>query len=237
MPVLNFDQLTPIQQKVLKVCPTYQKFLEQNKPDFLLVTFSGVTTIEQSIERTRMQISDLEIVYPDAQNTSEDYFKKWLMRLNSILNIQKPLTEIDTVAYMLYSGYRHLYLSDLKLILEKLIRGEYGQFYATVDAQRIMQGFILYDKERNKLITRKQQESKAFDNKPGEQTELDIYLKHVSTKIIDEVGHLMRTQFKHLRPLEILSKQASLITERCNKELPIAREEFLKRQQQQPITT
>lgn len=236
MSVLNFENLTPIQQKVLKVCPTYPKFLEQNKPDFLLVTFSGVTTIEQSIERHRMQISDLEIVYPDAQNTSEDYFKKWLMRLNSILNIQKPLTEIDTVAYMLYSGYRHLYLSDLKLILEKLIRGEYGQFYATVDAQRIMQGFILYDKERNKLITQKQQESKASESKPGEKLELDIYLKAIERKIMFEVDNIIKTEFKDLSPRQQLSKRASLTTERCKKELPIARAEFLKRQQQ-TITT
>lgn len=228
--ILPLDNLNPIQQQALSIYPTYQKFFDDYKPKQLLVSFENITTIEESISKPRITIGDLCLIYPDSsgkKNVSVDFIKSWLVYLNSILNINKPLLEIDPIAFMIYTDYKCLYLSDFKIILGRIVKNEYGTFYGSVDAQLIMRAFGQYTKDWKALQRKMRAKSASDDDKPKrEKTELDEYLHKVQARITREVDDVMRSQFPHLYGLEALSKRCELVNARLDKELPEARKNF-----------
>ncbi len=147
--------LTPIQLETIKAYPTFQAFMAEYKPEQLLVNYSDIYTIFQSVSCIRLTLSDIAKLYDNKiQKAGLKYLSDWLDFVNKLSNINKPLTEISTVAYMIYTRFNHFYLSDLKILFEKLMCGEYGSFYGSVDAQRILTSFYQYDLERKAAIQR-----------------------------------------------------------------------------------
>jgi hypothetical protein len=228
--MLPLDNLTPLQLKVLSIYPTYQKFMIDFKPIQLLVQYDDVNTIEQSLSNQRMTIGDICMIYPtDKTNASVDYIREWLSALNRTLNINKPLTDLDPIAYMLYKDHKYLYLTDFKIIFERIVRGDYGMFYGSVDAQLILKSFVNYTGEWKSI-----KKKITFENRTCVKTEipkkseLDIYLDKVENDIRYDVSCIMRENHRNLTGYDYLSKKESLISERLDKELPIAKEEFIK---------
>jgi len=188
--MLPLDNLNPIQQKTLSLYPTYPKFFNDYKPAQLLVTYDDVNTIEQSLSIPRMTIDDIRIIYPEEnKNCSVDYLVNWLGFINRLSNINKPLTELDSVAYMIYKDHKMLYLSDLKIIFEKIMKAEYGTFYGSVDAQRILYAFVQYATERNLLDSKNRVEMqlKNETTKPV-KTELQKKMEEIIRNAKTEVS-------------------------------------------------
>jgi len=228
--ILPLENLNPIQQQALSIYPTYQKFLDDYKPAQLLVSFENISTIEESVSKPRITIGDLCMIYPDpsgVKNVSVDYIVQWLQFLNRISNINKPLIEIDPVAIMIYNSYKLLYLTDFKILFERILKAEYGVFYGSVDAQLILRAFVQYTKDWKALQRKMRAKSASDDDKPKrEKTELDEYMHKVQARITREVDDVMRSQFPHLYGLEALSKRCELVNARFDKELPEARKNF-----------
>lgn len=147
--------LTSIQLETIKTYPTFQAFMVEYKPEQLLVNYSDIYTIFQSVSCIRLTLSDIAKLYDNKiQKAGLKYLSDWLDFFNKLSNINKPLTEISTVAYMIYARFNHFYLSDLKILFEKLIYSEYGSFYGSLDAQRILTSFYQYELERKATIHR-----------------------------------------------------------------------------------
>lgn len=213
-------ELTTMQREILKKYPTYKDFLTDFNPAQLLVNYDEINTIEQSVAKSRMRIADIDVIYADTnRNAAVDYIVKWLDFLNRFSNINKQLTELNSVAYMIYKDYKELYLSDLKIIFEKIMRAEYGPFYGSVDAQRILYGFMQYNIERRIL---------AQKRRVRIETELENHLDKVTKDIDTEVREIMKQpRYAELVGQDYYQKKKELTAERLPKAIAEAREKFL----------
>ncbi|OIQ19327.1 MAG: hypothetical protein BM557_06385 [Flavobacterium sp. MedPE-SWcel] len=74
----------------------------------------------------------------------------WLVYLNDILNLNKPMTEdqIELCAQEVNSTYYNLKMSDLTYLFKKIISGQYGEFYESLTIAKILSFFREYFEER-----------------------------------------------------------------------------------------
>lgn len=155
--------LTPLQLKTRLSYPSYKEFMQDYKPEQLLVLYDDINTVSQSVLCVRLTISDVDSVYSgDKFSAGVDYIEKWLDFVNRFSNINKPLIETKAVAYMIYNDYRHFHLADLKVLFKNLMIGEYGSFYGSVDAQRILTAFAQYASARRKAILETEKDLNRF---------------------------------------------------------------------------
>jgi hypothetical protein len=145
--------MNKIQSKIAELYPTWKEFIEKQGPEKMLSIHKDFTSIDQVIERRRLQLDDLNVVY-SIKNCipAVEYMVKWIEFLNRFSNINKPLTDITPVAYMLAIKYTHFTLPDLKIVFERILEGVYGKFYGSVDAQLILASFAAYDMRRKELL-------------------------------------------------------------------------------------
>lgn len=143
---------TPIQIQVFDKFPTFEIFIEQLKPANLILIYSDINSIEESISEERVTLEDINKIYSSKDMFAGiEYLSRWLNYLQDFLNINNRLTKPYDVAVMIYKDHRHFYLTDLKLIFEKIMRAEYGPFYGSVDSQRLIVSFTSYNVERYKV--------------------------------------------------------------------------------------
>lgn len=184
--------MTIIQQKTQIAYPTFEKFLDDYKPAQLIVVYADINTISRSIAviSPRLRLEDISVIYSTAKrNAGVDYIENWLNFLNKFSNLNKQLTETKAVAFMIYNKYKFYYLTDLKVIFEKIMQCEYGIFYGSVDAPRILGAFVQYSQEReaaiNHLTTYIKSELKAYIT-PLEMSEQKAISKSLEGKYTDD---------------------------------------------------
>ncbi len=146
--------MKPHQLTIFNEYPTYEKFMQDLSPEKLLVVFSDIIYVEQSVSKVRLSLGDINNMYSRSGfNPALDYMIKWIEYLAKFSNLN-PLVETRAVAFMICDKFSHLYLTDLKLAFEKIIRADYGKlsvFFGSIDAQRLMYSFNQYDIERNAI--------------------------------------------------------------------------------------
>ena len=219
--MIQFENLTAIQKRTLKLYPNYKLFYNDLSPARLLVAYDNINTIEESIAKPRMTIEDINIIYPETEiNNSVNYIARWLDFLNKFSNINKQLTELNAVAYMIYKDYKFMYLTDLKIIFEKIMRAEYGPFYGSVDAQRILYGFMQYNLERS-ILTRKQRDKYNLD--------LEDHLDKTRNSVSLEILKIMKKDFNDIEGQDYWEKRKDFENKMMPVALKNAREEFLNK--------
>ncbi|WP_252810407.1 hypothetical protein [Flavobacterium sp. NRK1] len=74
----------------------------------------------------------------------------WLVYLNDILNLNKPMTEdqIELCAIEVTDEYYSLKMSDLAFLFRKIIAGHYGEFYESLTISKMLTFFRDYFDER-----------------------------------------------------------------------------------------
>lgn len=216
--MIQFNNLTPVQKKALDTFPSYQSLLKELPPQQLLVTFDDISNIEQSLSEDRLSLDDMCVIYPNEKiPASVDYLSKWLDYLNRFSNINKVLTEVKAVAHMISKTYGNLYLSDLKVIFERIMRAEYGVFYNSVDAQRIMYSFMQYSIERNQILSKKRVKFALA---------LEKYIDGVKHELSVEVNQVMKEKYSDLSGPEYWQKKNELSNEIVPERVRKAKEEF-----------
>lgn len=208
------NNLSEIQLKTRQSYKTYKDFLDDYKPEQLIVIYDDINTIEQSVLCVRLTIDDVDKVYSgDKFSAGIDYLSKWLDFVNRFSNINKPLVEIKAVAIMIFTDYKHLHLSDLKVLFKNLMIGAYGSFYGSVDAQRILTAFATYSMERKKTIASQQSSMELFVNshfsKLYSEADKKAYAE-AEGKDLDHIG-IAKLRGKHRQ--EIDQNKQRLMTE------------------------
>ncbi len=154
--------------------PTYNDLLKALSPDKLLVVFSEIEYIEHSIAKKRVSLEDLNELYAgNGRNPGVDYLTDWIAYLTKYINV-KPLIESRAAAFMIYNSYKGLYLADLKLLLEKIAKAEYGRdslFFGCIDVQRLCYCFAMYNQERSRIANKFYQKLSDQFSKIKEQVE------------------------------------------------------------------
>ena len=74
----------------------------------------------------------------------------WLMYLNEILNLNKPMSEeqMKLAATLICEEFYMLKMSDLTLLFKRIISGQYGEFYERLSIDKVLTFFRNYLEER-----------------------------------------------------------------------------------------
>lgn len=87
----------------------------------------------------------------------------WLMNLNEILNLNKPMTEAQIVLCVaeIMSNYPMLKIIDLTLLFKRIMAGEFGEFYESLSIPKVLTFFKSYSEDRmNRAAYLSQEEHK-----------------------------------------------------------------------------
>lgn len=151
---------------LFKLPINYEDFKREYNPQNLDVIFREFQTIESSVENKGVTLNVLEDTYGlrDVLN----FVETWLEFINTQLNINKPMDskQIIFVSYKIVEKFSHFYLTDLKLIGDKILLGEGVRFYGSVDTQAILGAFNDYNKERKLKINERSNESVKHITEP-----------------------------------------------------------------------
>ncbi|MDH6355451.1 hypothetical protein M2132_001794 [Dysgonomonas sp. PH5-45] len=141
---------TPIQNGLFQKFGNYKAFFNHFKPGNLLVLYEDIDTVEDSLRQERFTLQDIDVLYSTEQfHAGIEYIMEWLEFINIYSNISKPLKDTQLVAFQIYKKHKLLYLTDLKVIFEKMMDGDYGPFYGSIDSTRIHSSFKDYSASRN----------------------------------------------------------------------------------------
>lgn len=110
-----------------------------------------LTTIDKAINAPAPTLGTLQ------REKSKDFAigltMGWLVYLNDILNLNKPMTEdqIELCAIEVNETYYTLKISDLTFLFKKIISGSYGEFYESLTIPKVLSFFREYFEERCQL--------------------------------------------------------------------------------------
>ena len=81
---------------------------------------------------------------------SEGIIKMWLLYLNKILNLNKPMSDeqMKLAAVLICEEFYMLKMSDLSLLFKRIISGQYGEFYERLSIDKVLTFFRNYLEER-----------------------------------------------------------------------------------------
>jgi len=81
---------------------------------------------------------------------TEGLVMAWLMHLNAILNLKRPMTDeaIEMCAIEVVSEFYMLKMSDLSFLFKRIYSGFYGEFYESLSIPKVMTFFREYFDER-----------------------------------------------------------------------------------------
>lgn len=87
----------------------------------------------------------------------------WLVYLNDMLNLNKPMTEdqIENCATDVINLYGSLKMSDVTYLFRKIISGQYGEFYESLTVQKVLTFFREYFDDRCSLAELESQRDHA----------------------------------------------------------------------------
>jgi hypothetical protein len=81
---------------------------------------------------------------------TEGLLMGWLVYLNDMLNLNKPMTEdqIEMCAISILEEFSALKMTDLTLLFKKIISGQYGELYESLSIAKVLTYFRNYFDER-----------------------------------------------------------------------------------------
>lgn len=81
---------------------------------------------------------------------TEAFMAAWLMNLNEILNLNKPMTESQIILCVaeIMNNYASLKIADLTLLFKRIMAGEFGEFYESISIPKVLTFFRKYTEER-----------------------------------------------------------------------------------------
>lgn len=84
---------------------------------------------------------------------TEGLIMGWLVYLNKMLNLNKPMSEdqIEMCAIEVNNEFYGLKISDLTLLFKRIISGAYGEFYESLTIPKVLTFFRTYFDERCEL--------------------------------------------------------------------------------------
>jgi hypothetical protein len=81
---------------------------------------------------------------------TEGLIMAWLMHLNNILNLNKPMSDeqIEMCAIDIVNEFYALKMSDLSFLFKRIYSGVYGEFYESISIPKVLSFFREYFNER-----------------------------------------------------------------------------------------
>ncbi len=128
-----------------------KNLLEKYSPKNCMLHAGKVKTIEEAINSKAPSIGKFQ--NQQGKQFTEGLITFWLLYLNKILNLNKPMSEdqIKLCSSMIVEEFYMLKISDLTLLFKKIISGQYGEFYERLSIDKVLTFFREYLDERLNL--------------------------------------------------------------------------------------
>lgn len=84
---------------------------------------------------------------------SKAYVALWLIYINEVLDLNRPMNEhqIELCTQNILNEFSYLKVTDLTLLTNRIITGEYGEFYERISITKVLSIFREYTNERFEL--------------------------------------------------------------------------------------
>ena len=107
-----------------------------------------ITTVKQALEQST---SSLAVIKRNVGVTrTEALIKVYLVRMNDLLDLKKPLSEdaINEIANILTTEYYNLNMTDVVFVIQQAIKGKYGEMFESLNIPKVIKWFEIYFNER-----------------------------------------------------------------------------------------
>ncbi len=154
------NEVTVVQQQPTAIISS-EKFLMVYAPANCMKYSYKVATLGEAINLSSPYIN--QIKREQGEPFCEKFIMLWLVYLNEMLNLNKPMTEsqIRLCSAQLLAEYGYLKITELTLIFKRILSGEYGEFYERLGIDKLLKFFREYDKERFEFIDEQRQREHA----------------------------------------------------------------------------
>lgn len=104
--------------------------------------------IEDVLQRKSVGISQMKRAF--GQEFARAFLMVWLVHLNEILALNKPMkeTQIEYCAEYILQEYYFFSFVELSFVFHKIISGQYGEFYESLTPAKLLTFFRDYCSER-----------------------------------------------------------------------------------------
>lgn len=154
------NEVTVVQPQPTAIISS-EKFLMVYAPANCMKYSYKVATLGEAINLSSPYIN--QIKREQGEPFCEKFIMLWLVYLNEMLNLNKPMTEsqIRLCSAQLLAEYGYLKITELTLIFKRILSGEYGEFYERLGIDKLLKFFREYDKERFEFIDEQRQREHA----------------------------------------------------------------------------
>ncbi len=161
---------------------TAQEFLVQYNPDYIITHCKGMTIEDINtllFFAETPTLSELRSWYGDSTPTA--WLMPQLLYLSEFCGSKEKMEQpvIERTAFIIYTNFYYLKVSELLLFFYKFTTGRYGHFYGTTDPQIILNALHTFvNQERNPAIERREIEER-LKQREEERRNAITYLEYI----------------------------------------------------------
>ncbi len=128
--------------------PQQTQALQNYLPEVFVPKIKAIRTVEQLLQQPTSSLT--KIKKNIGPTRTEALIKVYLVRLNELLDLKKPLSEtaIDEIANILVQDYYYLTMHDVVFVLQRAVKGDYGEMYESLSIPKVLKWFALHFEER-----------------------------------------------------------------------------------------
>lgn len=117
-------------------------------PENFLPKVKALTTIKQVLEYKTSSLAKIKKFVGTVR--TEALIKVYLIRLNELLDLKKPLSEdaINEIASILTAEYYNLSMTDIVFVTNQAMKGKYGELYESLTIPKVLKWFETHFEER-----------------------------------------------------------------------------------------
>ncbi|HFG0564507.1 hypothetical protein LIS90_11395 [Flavobacterium psychrophilum] len=117
-------------------------------PENFLPKVKALTTIKQVLEQKTSSLAKIKKEVGIVR--TEALIKVYLIRLNELLELKKPLSEdaINEIASILTTDYYNLSMTDVVFVTNQAIKGKYGEMFESLNIPKVLKWFETYFNDR-----------------------------------------------------------------------------------------
>ena len=140
------EKIIPIKQAIQQT--SKKILLSRYNPSNCMAHAGKLVSVTDAINSPSHSLGKIQ--REQSKKFTEGLVLVWLMYLNEILNLNKPMSEeqMKLAAVLICEEFYMLKMSDLTLLFKRIISGQYGDFYERISINKVLTFFRNYLEER-----------------------------------------------------------------------------------------
>tara|TARA_R100001369_G_scaffold80222_1_gene110479 strand:- start:12 stop:440 length:429 start_codon:yes stop_codon:yes gene_type:complete len=120
----------------------------QYNPESYMLDVKNITSIETALDSNSHSLGKIQREH--SKKFAQALIIKWLVYLNDMLNLNRPMSEAQLMLASKYIAdeYYMLNIDDFTLLWNRILSGSYGEFYERLSIDKVMSFFNRYREER-----------------------------------------------------------------------------------------